>query len=333
MVSKPRTLRKSLVAFGLALVASLALSVALAPASALAAVPKNTALPVVSPTQPVVNGLESATTGTWTESPTSYSYEWLRCATSETITCKFITGANASTYVPVEADRGQLLYVQVTAKNSSGSATASSKKTLATIAEHWYGGGAKLAEGVATGFTMKKWESGSNFKMKWSFATIENEVSCTSQSIVSKGGGAITALNPSGGGAGALALGTENAGTFVLSGCTVTKPSHCTIPGGMVRIPVSGGQTGEASGKPAVTFNPLSSEQIFELSYGGGSECFYNGQTMPFGVEGLTGIALSKPSSSLEFNGRFANFSGKPVTLEGVSTIETTTGKTLTIAP
>lgn len=41
--------------------------------------PANTALPEVTPTSPREGIVESASTGLWTDSPTSYAYQWERC--------------------------------------------------------------------------------------------------------------------------------------------------------------------------------------------------------------------------------------------------------------
>jgi streptogramin lyase len=90
--------------------------------------PENTVLPVASPETPDRAVPESTTTGTWTNSPTGYAYQWERCnATGGE--CAVISGATSSKYTPVEADVGHTLVVKVTAKNSGGSNTAASKAT------------------------------------------------------------------------------------------------------------------------------------------------------------------------------------------------------------
>jgi streptogramin lyase len=90
--------------------------------------PENTVLPVASPTTPDQAVPESTTTGTWIGEPTSYSYQWERCnATGGE--CKEISGATSSKYTPVSEDVAHTLVVKVTAKNSAGSNSASSKET------------------------------------------------------------------------------------------------------------------------------------------------------------------------------------------------------------
>lgn len=77
--------------------------------------PINTVLPVISGTM----GTLSATNGTWTNSPSSFAYQWKRNGVD-------IGGATASTYVIVTADIGTTLTVAVTATNASGSTQATS---------------------------------------------------------------------------------------------------------------------------------------------------------------------------------------------------------------
>ena len=60
--------------------------------------------------------------------PTSYAYQWERCNGTGG-ECKEISGATSSKYTPVEADVEHTLVAKVTAKNSEGEASASSKAT------------------------------------------------------------------------------------------------------------------------------------------------------------------------------------------------------------
>ena len=81
------------------------------------ALPVNTVAPVVSGTA-VVGQTLTTTNGTWTNSPSSFSYQWFRGATQ--------IGTNASTYTLVSADAGQSVTCRVTATNAGGSANATS---------------------------------------------------------------------------------------------------------------------------------------------------------------------------------------------------------------
>ena len=75
-------------------------------------VPVNISIPTISGIAKVGQTL-TATTGTWTHNPTSFTYQWKRAGTP-------ISGATASTYVPVTGDVGNTLTVSVVAANSGG---------------------------------------------------------------------------------------------------------------------------------------------------------------------------------------------------------------------
>lgn len=70
----------------------------------------------------------TTTTGTWSNSPSSYAYLWSRAATSGGSYTN-ISGATSSTYTLVAADVGQYLKSTVTATNGSGSASSTSSAT------------------------------------------------------------------------------------------------------------------------------------------------------------------------------------------------------------
>jgi|GEM_PF-1760926 len=91
--------------------------------------PVNTALPTISGAAVVSSGLNAAT-GTWSNSPTSYSYHWQDCPAAGG-SCSNISGAINSTYTVQAADTGYTIDVVVTATNASGSASATSSKTAA----------------------------------------------------------------------------------------------------------------------------------------------------------------------------------------------------------
>ncbi|MFL5915410.1 MAG: hypothetical protein ACJ752_07205 [Gaiellaceae bacterium] len=86
--------------------------------------PANTATPTISGTAQEGQEL-SSTNGTWTNTPTSYTYAWSRCDASGN-SCTAIGSATAATYTAATADVAHTLRVTVTAKNASGSANATS---------------------------------------------------------------------------------------------------------------------------------------------------------------------------------------------------------------
>jgi hypothetical protein len=91
------------------------------------AVPVNSGEPKISGTAQVGQTL-TASTGTWTNSPTSFAYQWRRC-NAQGNGCANVGGADSSSYLVRNADEGDTLRVRVTAKNADGSATATSNAT------------------------------------------------------------------------------------------------------------------------------------------------------------------------------------------------------------
>jgi hypothetical protein len=109
--------------------------------------PVNTALPTFNPTtwkpRSGKNGTTGAiTNGTWSNNPTSYSYQWYRCLNNTSFaSCQTgagvgpsnggvtvypgpIAGATSSSYHAVEGDIEMYLRCVVTASNAAGSTDA-----------------------------------------------------------------------------------------------------------------------------------------------------------------------------------------------------------------
>jgi hypothetical protein len=68
----------------------------------------------------------TATTGSWTQIPTSYAIQWLRC-TATGGSCVAIAGATHTSYRLTKRDAGHRLRVRVKAVNSAGSGTATAR--------------------------------------------------------------------------------------------------------------------------------------------------------------------------------------------------------------
>jgi hypothetical protein len=98
--------------------------------STAAAPPANTSSPTISGTAQQGDTLTAAN-GSWTNSPTSYGYQWQDCTASG---CSNISGATGSTYVLKSSDVGDTIDVAVTAKGAGGTATATSAKTATVVA-------------------------------------------------------------------------------------------------------------------------------------------------------------------------------------------------------
>lgn len=93
-------------------------------ASASAAVPQNVSPPTVTGTAREGSTL-TASNGTWSNTPTSFTYQWQRCA-SDGRACGDITNAASKTYMLVTGDVGHAVRVVVTALNADGKASANS---------------------------------------------------------------------------------------------------------------------------------------------------------------------------------------------------------------
>jgi len=94
--------------------------------------PVRVADPVVTGTARVGSTLV-ATQGQWSNSPTQFRFQWVRCPTSggnpTGSDCATIGGATNQAYVLVAADQGRRMRVRVTASNAAGSATSASNAT------------------------------------------------------------------------------------------------------------------------------------------------------------------------------------------------------------
>ena len=89
--------------------------------------PTNITSPVVHGSIQVGQKLKS-TAGTWTGSPTKFTYRWQRCDSSG-FNCVAIAKARWVTYTPTPDDLGSTLQVVVTASGAGGSASASTFPT------------------------------------------------------------------------------------------------------------------------------------------------------------------------------------------------------------
>lgn len=87
--------------------------------------PKRLGVGYKSVSAPTVGEVLTTTNGTWTNSPTGYTYVWQDCNSSG-VNCVSISGATASTYTVKIADEGDELASVVTACNGSGCASQQS---------------------------------------------------------------------------------------------------------------------------------------------------------------------------------------------------------------
>ena len=95
--------------------------------------PKPKTLPVIQGAN-VVGQTLAAQVGTWTGSPTSYSYQWRRCTPPGTTACAAIPGAGGDTYTTTPGDIGSLISLTVTAIGKGGAGSGTSAPTAIIVA-------------------------------------------------------------------------------------------------------------------------------------------------------------------------------------------------------
>ena len=98
--------------------------------------PTNTAPPSLSGSA-VEGQTLSVSSGTWTGSPTSYTYQWQDCDSSGE-SCSNITAATNSTYKLASSDVGHTVRALVTATNAAGSTPAASAPTVVITTQPSY---------------------------------------------------------------------------------------------------------------------------------------------------------------------------------------------------
>ena len=91
------------------------------------AAPESSAAPSVSGTAQQGDTLTTST-GSWSNAPTSYAYQWQDCNSSGA-SCTAISGASSSSYALGSGDVGHTVRSVVTASNAEGSASATSGVT------------------------------------------------------------------------------------------------------------------------------------------------------------------------------------------------------------
>jgi hypothetical protein len=94
--------------------------------------PANTALPTISGTAQQGQNIYTST-GSWSGSPTGYSYQWKRCDSAGN-NCAAIAGETFSGITLTSTDVGMTLRATVTATNATGSAAATTDQTGAVTA-------------------------------------------------------------------------------------------------------------------------------------------------------------------------------------------------------
>ena len=118
-----------------------------APAAPPVTAPVNTAHPVITGVAQVGQTF-TASTGSWSGSPTTYAYEWRRCDASGDRCDRIRDAANLSTYVLTSDDVGHTLRVYMSASNAAGTGYDKSLKSEVVAAAP-----APAADSAAAGTT------------------------------------------------------------------------------------------------------------------------------------------------------------------------------------
>ena len=184
-------------------------------------VPQNTSPPTISGSA-VQNESLTEQHGSWSNDPTSYTYQWEDCD-SAGANCSPTTGATAQTYTLAQTDVGHTIRVRETASNASGTGATTSSAATAIVQAASSGGGSGPGSGGGSG-------SGSGGSGSGSGSS-------------GSGGGS----DGSGSGSGGPSGGTTSAGTAPLA--TV---SAAGVRGDLALIPVS--CPGNGSSSCTVTF-------------------------------------------------------------------------------
>jgi hypothetical protein len=95
--------------------------------------PANAALPAITGTTVVGQKLD-ASTGAWTNAPTSYAYEWYRCHAQQTWDCTPVGDTDAS-YALAAADLGKRMQVTVSATNDAGTGGPAYSELTAVVTD------------------------------------------------------------------------------------------------------------------------------------------------------------------------------------------------------
>ena len=171
----------------------------------------------------------SATNGTWSNTPTSYSYQW-KSASASGGAYSDIANANSSTYELAAGDVGRYLKVSVVASNTSGASSASLSSATAVVVTYLAGLTPVLSTTTATddGFTF----SITNYSASYTFAatTTSGSVSITGANGVVTGlpanGTATVTVTSSR--AGYTTLSATREGSTVVTATTTIAPTTTT---------------------------------------------------------------------------------------------------------
>jgi hypothetical protein len=123
---------------GLAAIAALAVAAGITGFAGSSEAAQRPLAPPTNQTPPTISGTPergqtlTANNGTWTNSPTSFVYQWLRCD-QDGGSCSNIGGATEKTYELRQVDVGDTVRVRVTARNADGNSAPRTSVPTAVI--------------------------------------------------------------------------------------------------------------------------------------------------------------------------------------------------------
>jgi hypothetical protein len=161
---------------------------------------------------PTVGEVLTTTNGTWTNNPTSYTYQWQHCPSG--INCVNINGATSASYTIASGDTGDTIVVVVTAHNAGGQAAQTSAATGTVTG----GGGGGLVPCALT------YAAGADPNTScWATHTgVLNGTGCTEAQIVAQGSGPCGPVGNGSGGTFTVMTGDPTYHSIVISASNTT---------------------------------------------------------------------------------------------------------------
>jgi lysophospholipase L1-like esterase len=228
--------------------------------------PVNNGLPTISGTAQQGQTL-TASNGSWTNNPTSYSYQWRRCDSSGS-SCADIGTATTNTYTPTNTDVGSTLRIDVTASNAGGPSTnpAESNQTAVVTASSstptTFGA---TAPGSSTASPGSGWKFGSPYPLS-------SAATATAFEFYASGGPAAQTFTP------AIYSSTGSApGTLLATGSTVTVQANQAA--GWVTVPLPATPLNPGTYYLVLVTGPTSNNANFYYTPGGPNDGVYNPNT------------------------------------------------------
>jgi len=175
--------------------------------------PANSTVPLVAGTNRAGISLTS-TNGSWTNSPTSYSYQWMSSATSGG-TYANISGATASSYELAASDVGRYIRLSVVANNGSGGGAAALSVTRGPVADFLTGVSPELSDPTPTsdGFTVDITNYSNVISYAFgNFSSIFSFTATTSRGSVSLANGVVTVTGLPANGSATVTVSASRAG-------------------------------------------------------------------------------------------------------------------------